>query len=277
VIVANQEKRHKIFLYLLLKGVIMKNVVIFLSICIVLAISCKKKTTTSGTPAQATTTGLNNPQAPNLVINVPPDANGILIASSVPYTFSDNYSTTLGNASAFFYTSPGNYNYVDAGTVKCNDSVLTKLSGGSYMFSGKAVHAPQSGIGYSGGSVWNVSGNTAPAFTFTSLAFPSAPTPTSSNLLYKNSNYTLTFSGVANADSISIYFGCDSVVIRKVISGSLNSATYLASEIASVKKAYSSNKGYFNITPYNLKSTSVSGKKYYMANANTSTYTVNIQ
>ncbi|MGZ4037886.1 MAG: hypothetical protein ACXVPQ_08675 [Bacteroidia bacterium] len=254
----------------------MKNAVILLALCLLLAISCKKKNT-DNTTTPSTTAGQNNPPAPNLVINVPSDASGILIASLIPYTFTNNYTTALGNATAFFYTATGNYNYVDAGTVKCNDSILVKQSGGSYMFSGKPLYQPQSGIEYGSGAVWNVSGSTASAFTFTSSQFPSAATVTSGNLLNKSSNYTLTFSGVSNADSISIYFGCDSLVIRRVVAGTMGAAVYTSTDVASVKKAISTNKGYFNITPYNLKSTTASGKKYYMANANTTTFTVNIQ
>jgi hypothetical protein len=257
----------------------MKNIVYILSVCILLIISCKKKNKNSiddNSQTQGTTTGVNVPPPPNLIINVPHDANGVLMASRVPYNFG-SFTTLVGNASAFFYTSPSDYNYQDAGVVKCNDSILMKQSG-SYYFGGKAINfQTYSGINYTAGSLWNVTGNEAPAINYTITSFPTDANMTSSNLLYKNATYTLTFNGANNSDSVAVYLGCDSQMVKKTIGATTYSVSFTGSEVASTKKHGSTNKGFFNIIPYSLQSASFSSKKYYFINASTSTWTVTIQ
>jgi hypothetical protein len=245
-----------------------------------LIFSCKKKkeenneTPVTYTPAPAT------PVKPVFAIGIPGDADGVLNASLIPYTFSSGgFTTKVGNATAFFYKAPGDYNYIDAGTVKCNDSTLTKLSGGSYSFNGTAINGQaESGINYSSGAIWTGGGTSAvPAFTIANTIFPTDATITSATTFTHNASYNLTFSGVANADSVQILFGCDSVLILKTVNAAVTSYSYSAAEVASVKKKFSGKKGYFTFTPCKLTPNSISGKKYYSLNSTTKTYTVTIQ
>ncbi len=256
----------------------MKNIVFLISVCVLLGFSCKKKNKASEeSNSSGTTTGILLPSPPNYVIPVPADADGALFASRAPYIF-PSFTTLLGKASAFFYTAPGNYNYVDAGIVKCNDSVLVKQSGGSYYFGGKAInYQTYSGIDFTSSITWSVSGNVAPAFTYSTNVFPTDGVLTSPLIMYKNANYNLTLSGASAADSIVIYLTCDSIPVKKTIPGNATSTTIFASQIAASKKSGTNTKGFLNLIPYTIQSKTVSAKKYYLVNSTTATFTVSIQ
>lgn len=240
--------------------------------------ACKKKSSNNDTTTPVTPP-VSSPVAPSFFINIPSDAYGVLMASRTPYTFSNNFVTLKGDASAFFYTAPGDYNYVDAGTVKCCDSTLVRQSSGSFLFNSKAKNGQAiSGINYSSGSTWTVTGTSSvPAFTYAIASFPSDAILTSSTLISKTLPYTATFNSPANSDSVVVLFGCDSVLQKKTVSAGSGSCSFTAAQVAAVKKAGSVNKGYINFLSYQIQANTVSGKKYYMVNSNTVTYTVTIQ
>lgn len=220
------------------------------------------------------------PQAPAFVITIPADADGVIWASQTPYEFSNFYVTQLGGASAYFYTAPGNYNYVDAGIVKCNDSTLVKQSSGSYYFGGKAINGqPLSGINYTSGSTWTISGTASvPSFTFANTSFPTIAALTSSTLISKTSAYTVTFNGAVNADSVVVMISGDSTGIQKKIVTAISGAcNFSAAEIGKVKKYGSTMFPYINLISYKIQANPVSTKKYYMVNSISSSYRVNVQ
>lgn len=251
----------------------------FVLIVLVLGLtgSCKKKKTQEEetTPVTPPVTVAQNPVTD---INVPADADGALWASQIPYEFTNFYVTQLGKSSAFFYSAPGNYSCVDAGVVKCNDSVLVKVSGGSFLFSGKAINGqPYSGINYASGATWTVAGTTSvPAFSVSAPSFPTPPALTSSTLISKAAPYVLTYSGVTNADSVVIILNGDSTFRqKKTVVSSAGSFTFTAAEIGKIKKIGSGLFPYLTMISYNMQSTAVSAKKYYFINSNTSTYRIN--
>jgi hypothetical protein len=254
----------------------MKNIALII-LALGLITGCKKKKAEEEeTPAPINTTP-TNPPAPVLSVNIPADADGVLMASEIPFEFGNGYITRLGKASAFFYTAPGNYNYVDAGTVSCKDSVLVKTSG-SYYFGGKPINGqPFSGINFGSGSTWSVTGTSSvPAFTFATTTFPTVAALTSGTLISKNSPYNATYSGVANADSVVIILNGDSVFTqKKTVLASSGTCTFTAAEIGQVKKMGSVDFPYLHIISYSILSNTVSTKKYYMVNSNTSTYRIN--
>ena len=240
-------------------------------------ISCKKKKNGEEPSTDPVTITPTNPPAPVLPVTIPADADGVLMASEIGYEFGNGYVTRLGKASAFFYTSPGNYNYVDAGTVLCKDSLLAKISG-SYYFGGKPINGqPYSGINYAAGSTWSVSGTTSvPAFTFSTSTFPSIGALTSGTLISKTSPYTATFSGATNADSVVVMLTGDSVLVqKKTVLASSGSCTFSAAEIGKVKKQVSGVFPSLHIISYTIFANTVSAKKYYMVNSNTNTYRIN--
>jgi hypothetical protein len=252
-----------------------KIALIVLALCVFVACKKKKKEDETTTPIEIP---INPPQPPVLTINIPADADGVLMASQIPYEFTNNYVTQLGKASAFFYTAPGNYNYLDAGIVTCNDSVLAKQSGGSYYFAGKAINGqPFSGINYGSGSTWSVTGTSSvPAFTFATTSFPSIAALTSSTMIPKTSAYNATFSGGANADSVVVMLVCDSVLLKKTVDVASGMCAFTATQVASVKKHGSVNFSYINFVSYKIQPNTVAAKKYYMVNSITSTYRVNV-
>lgn len=254
----------------------MKKIVLVV-LALGLLIGCKKKKNEEEETTPPVTNNPTNPPAPVLVVNIPADADGVLMASRIPHEFGNGYVTQLGKANAFFYTAAGNYNYVDAGTVMCNDSVLPKVSG-SYYFGGKPINGqPVSGINYAAGSSWSVTGSSnVPAFTYTSPVFPSAAALTSGTLISKASTYTLTFTGAANADSVVINLNGDSVLSqRKCVAASLGYCIFTATEIGKVKKKGSVDFPYINMISYSIQTNTVSSKKYYMVNSSTSSYRFN--
>lgn len=244
-----------------------------------LIFGCKKKKTDEEETNNPITPPVTAPAAPVFFINIPSDADGVITSSRIPYEFSNSYVTQLGSASAFFYTAPGNYNYVDAGVVKCNDSILVKQSSGSYLYSGKAVNGqPLSGIDYSGGSTWTITGTASvPSFTFANLSFPTIAALTSSTLISKTSAYNATFSGAANADSVVVMISGDSTSIqKKIVSAGSGICAFTAAEIGKVKKSGSTNFPFINFISYRIQANAVSTKKYYMVNSISSSYKINI-
>lgn len=254
----------------------MKKIALIVLALVVLA-ACKKKKTEENSNTAPIPPLANNPQNPVTDIFIPADADGVLRASEIPYEFSNSYVTRLGKATAYFYTAPGDFNYVDAGAVKGNDSILVKQSG-AYYFGGKPINGqPKSGINYTGGSTWTVAGTSSvPSFTFSNTSFPTAAALTSGTLISKSVAYNMTYSGVANADSVVIILSGDSTAIQKrTVAASAGGCTFTSAEIGKVKKAGSGNFPYMNIISYNIVANSVSTKKYYIINCNTSTYKIN--
>lgn len=239
--------------------------------------ACKKKKTEEEESPTPVTPPTASPMAPVLSVNIPADADGVLMASVIPHEFGNGYITQLGKASSFFYTAPGNYNYVDAGTVKCNDSVLVKTSG-TYYFNGKPINGqPGSGINYAAGSTWSVTGTSSvPSFTYSSGTFPTGAALTSGTLISKSAPYVVTYTGAANADSVVISLSGDSVFMqKKSVLASAGTCTFTAAEIGKVKKIGSGNFPYLNIISYSINGNTVSTKKYYMVNSITTTYRIN--
>jgi hypothetical protein len=255
----------------------MKKVVLIV-LALGLLIACKKKKTEEE-PTTPITIPVNPPQAPVFFINIPADADGVLTSSQDPYEFTNLYVTRLGKATAFFYTAPGNYNYVDAGVVKCNDSTLIKQSSGSYYFGGKPINGqPFSGINYGSGSTWTVSGTASvPSFTFANTNFPTIAALTSGTVISKTSLNTITFNGATNADSVVVMLSCDSVLKKRTVSAAAGTCTFTAAEASAVKKTGSTNFVYLNFISYKIQANAVSTKKYYMVNSITSTNRVNLQ
>ena len=253
-----------------------KIILIFVALSVF--VSCKKKKTDENQTDTIPPTVLPA-QAPVFSFNIPSDADGVLIASQIPHEFTNLYVTQLGGASAYFYTAPGNFSYVDAGTVTCNDSVIVKQSSGSYYFGGKAINGqPVSGINYGSGATWTVTGSSSvTSFTFANASFPSAAALTSSTLIPKSNPYTVTFSGVANADSVVVMISGDSTNLqKKTVVATAGLCNFSAAEIGAVKKYGSTNNPFINFVSYRLQLNAVSSKKYYMVSSSSSSYMVNV-
>lgn len=250
----------------------MKKLMLFI-LALGLFLACKKK---NKEPEATVPPAVVTPQNPVSVITIPADADGVLNASRAQKNSS--YPTYVGDATAFFYNSATSYSYVDAGTVKCNDSVLVKQSSGPYQYLGKLVGTqPYSGIDYSAGYSWTVTGTSSvPSFTFANASFPSNAALTSSTLIPKAISYTCTFTPPLNSDSVVVMLTCDSVLQKKTVAASTGTCSFSAAEVSAVKKDGSTNFPYVSLISYRIQPNVVSVKKYYMVSSTTATWRVNI-
>jgi hypothetical protein len=248
--------------------------IILIALTLLMFAACKKKK--DGGEEETVPPAVGTPQPVAPPIRIPLDADGLLYAYRTQK--SSSYSTYVGDAAAFFYTAPGNYILIDGGTVKCNDSVLVKQSSGSYLYYGKLVSTQAySGIDYSAGHIWTVSGaGSVPGFTFTNSTFPTNAALTSSTLIAKSNPYNCTFASPLNADSVVVQLICDSIQQKKTVAASTGSCSFSAAEIDAVEKQGSTNYTYLNLISYKLQPNTVAAKKYYIVGSITATTRVNI-
>jgi len=236
--------------------------------------SCKKKNVEP--EPEITPPPANNPAPPNLVFGIPPDADGIFMASFIPYRFTDNSTTYLGNASVFLFEGAGKYKYVDGGVIKSGDTVIPKISGGSYYFAANPQHGSAvSGLDHSSGSYWNIAGNASagvPTFSVFAPDMPFMGTLSSPPNASRSQPYEATITTFNDADSIVVLLSCDSVTVKKTIGGNEFKCNFTAAEMGSVKKANSFKQGSFTIIPYRVSISYSGGKKYYFYNSVSSTY-----
>ncbi len=111
-----------------------KRFTIFIGLLSVLVWSCKKKNKAAEEETPVVAPAPTQPTPPALLINLPTDAEGVFIASFLPHKYDNATSGFVGNAQAFIYPSATDHSYIDGGTVMVNDTVLPRLSSGSYYF-----------------------------------------------------------------------------------------------------------------------------------------------
>jgi hypothetical protein len=173
-------------------------------------------------------------------------------------------SLALGTAVAVFPTTAGATTFADAGTVINNTKTLSKQNNNSYVFTPATTDV--TGIDFSGGSEWEVSGSSnVPAFNYTYAPFPSNPKITSSVSevnLANGYNFTLQNAN-SNADSVLFILASGSKYVSKTLPGNATSANFSASDLATLT---TSSQGLIQVTPYKIKSDIVNGKKYYFIN-----------
>ncbi len=171
----------------------------------------------------------------------------------------------IGTAVTAFPTAAGGTTYQDAGTVQCNTKALTKQSNNSYVF--QPSQSDASGIDFSSGSDWNVSGaGTIPAFTHSFNSFPTSPTITSNTDEVTLANgYTFSISGVSNADSILFILASGSGYVQKRVGGWETSVTFSVSDLSTLQ---ASDYGLIQVTPYTYQENTsvIPGKKVYFVN-----------
>lgn len=213
--------------------------------------------------------------APSAITSTPSDANGVCVASKVNVTTAVPGTTivvtiTLGSATSSFYSTAGSSTLDDAGIVKSNDSTLAKQSNNSYVFTPKSA----TGINYTSSSKWNISGNgSIPTISYTANGFPSAPTVPSVTSISKGASYTVNSSSVSNADSLCYQITAGSKSIYKIVAATQTSYTFPASEMGTLDET---ENGFISITAYKFNNTTVSSKKIYFINLNTSNKSVKV-
>lgn len=239
------------------KYIVMKKngiIIATLLLVIVAASSCKKETTTPTTPSASAPT----PPAPS-------DADGAFVAiNSITYqSITAPVIGTIVNkielGAAVAWLGEANA-FVDAGTVTCEDSTLTKQSNNSYAFVPKSVQ----GIDWSSATAWSVSGAGAVSgFSYThNASFPSVDSIANSANVNTAADFTLEAKGnVSNSDSVVFVVIGPKASVTKIKGPNTKTCLFTASEMATLGTG--NNVGILQIAPYRLQPNTINGKKYY--------------
>jgi len=192
------------------------------------------------------------------------DAFGVLVAvKSVSYTSVGGFEVPVevNSGSAFFPTDAGATTFADAGTVSLENKNLTKQANNIYAYDDYLNPLTLSNI------TWNVTGNgSIPAFSKT----VSRPLPTFSGFstlpstVSKASGITISLgSAVYAADSVIVMITSSNDAVLKSVSGNSGSVSFSSADLT---KLNTSTVGSVSISPYNLSSETIGGKKYYFVN-----------
>lgn len=259
----------------------MKKAAIYLSAFFLAAglHSCKKSSTSTPTPPA------NNPPT----VNTPKDAWGVMgvVKLQASYTtpaypgvpsYSIDYN--VGTAVAAFSDAIGSATLVDAGTVKVNDSTLTKVQNNGYGFTPAGVAAGSDlGLSTSGYTHnWVVSGSAGvTGFTYQHYGYlPTVGSITSSSDIQTSAAYTLSVSNIANnCDSIIWIMAGPNGNVRHTTGPGVYSNSFTASEVGSLGKG--DNVGLLQVTPYFVIPATINSKKYYFVKESCATKFVNLK
>lgn len=198
-----------------------------------------------------------------------PDSEGLLTASQTVLVQSvigmGDSKTSSGLALAVFPEDPGGLKYIQAGSVMCNERELSVQDRRVYAF--EPSFSNVRGIDFSVGEArWDVSGSEQmDAFSHTLSGFP-AEIEFESDVrdIDLSSNYTLSISGVQNADSLIYIVAADGDFVMKRTEASKTSVTFSASDFEPIKN---SEKGLVQVTAFNVNPEDINGKRMYFVNA----------
>lgn len=214
----------------------------------------------------------STPENADTSVPPPSDAAGLMMATAVFTTvnqFGFELDYEVGTATAIFAPDGDFSAPVTAGDVSLSGNALG-VAGESNVYVYTPGATNPTGINLDDDHVWTVSGaNGVPSITHTTSTFqPYVASFTSSTDISKSSNYTLSCTGVSNADSV--YFTIGTVV--KVRAGSVLSCEFTADELSVLPTGPS----IAQIAPYNLESAMYGGAKYYFGKQASRSVTVNI-
>jgi hypothetical protein len=259
----------------------MKKVAIYLSAFVLAAglHSCNKGSTSTPTPPA------NTPPS----VTAPSDAWGAMVVVKLKTAYttpaypglpSQTIAYNVGTAAAVFYNAVGATTFVDAGTTKVNDSLLTKLQNNGYAFSPTGIAAGSDlGLNLNGYSHnWTVSGSSnVTALSYSHSGYlPNIGDVVSSTDVATNAAYTLTVDGTSyTADSMIWVLAGPSGHVQHVTGPGVFSNTFSASEVGTVGKG--DNQGLVQVAPYFINSTTLNGKKYYFIKESCATKTVSLK
>lgn len=239
-----------------------------MTICFaVLTTSCKKNDD-DDSPSTPTTPTETDPPTPQ-----PKDANGTMVAVqsvtviTVP-GFGDQ-EVPFYTAVAVFYDDPTSGAFLNAGTVMCEGSDLTKQSNNSYTFIPSQTN-PQ-GLDFNGNIDWEVSGaGTVPTISESiNIGFPSVGSVNSDSLIKKTEDYTLSCNFVSSADSIIWMIGG----LIHTTAGGQSSYTFTKDELSTLAAGPS----IAQVAAYRYTSSTTDGKNYYYINEDVKSKQVALQ
>jgi len=187
------------------------------------------------------------------------DASGVLVATKVK-SIQMGIAIDIGVASAVFYDVVGDTSFANAGEVKCQSTALTKHDNNAYVFA--PTQTDPTGLSFSSTVSWNVEGaGNVSAFTHDLTgAFPDSDSITSSTSIDRNSAYTLSSTGVTNADSVLfIIAGGSGTPLIKYKAGNTITCDFTAAEMATLPAG----PGIIQIVPMKIVDSTFGGRKNY--------------
>lgn len=167
----------------------------------------------------------------------------------------------LNTATAAFMESAGSTTMVDGGAVTLNSMNLKKVQNNAYIYDD--ILNPLD----FGSVTWTAAGNgNVPAISKTvSRGFPAFSNadalPAS---LSKASGISIGLGNkVSNADSVIVVVGSNNKSVHKIVAGNAPSVNFSTTELSALG---ASSVGLISVSPYNISSETISGKKYYFIN-----------
>lgn len=202
------------------------------------------------------------------------DGYGALVAVKTVTTIEVGFGipdqeVIFGMGVAAFFDGTDYTTRLDAGTVTCEDSLLSRFTDGTYStYNTTSV----TGIEFAGDPSWSVSGaGLIPSFTHTSdRGFPYLESITSEATVNRANGYTMTLQGgQANTDSILWVIGGEPFGTT----GPMSSRTFTAAELSGLQAGTS----IIQVAAYNIDSSMEGGKKFYYINEKVVTQTVTVE
>ncbi len=242
--------------------------------CLVVISACKKDDEDDDDNTPTVTTPANPMPTPD-------DADGVCVsiksASVVDAPIVGPQTTFIGLAVAAFPNSSGTF--LEAGTVTCNSSGLTKNDNNSYTFTPNANNP--SGIDFSNSNDWDVSGaGSITGFSYSnSTDIPEIGDITADGTVNTGSSLNLGIDmGNSNTDlhgADSIYYGVygpDGQLIHAT-GGGTTSHTFTASQMATV----GAGTGFVQVAAVTFNQQNLSGQTIYFVNEGVLTKSVTFE
>ncbi len=207
--------------------------------------------------------------APTNNITVP-GADATLIAvksNSLTETPIGTFPIEIGTAVAVFFENQTNF--IDVGTVKLNQSALSKYDNNSYVFT-PGLTEP-TGLDLSGSISWEVAGNASfSGFSYTPTnTFPNVGNITSAGTVTKSDGYTISIAEISGADSILYQIGG----VVKMQAGNIVNCQFTSAELSGL----SNGTNVAQAAALNYKQETLDGKNVYFLKEAVSTKTVTIE
>lgn len=239
-----------------------------MALCL-LATACSKDDDDSATPEPTGGGSTNNNAASTTpLVN---GADGALFAVSTATTYEVPFvgpiAIDLNTGVGVFYDDAGAK--VNAGTVRCNDSLFT-FQNGAYYFQQSIGNI--TGLDFGPGVNWNVTGGSGiPAFTrsITSIPMPSVGDVNSATTINRATDYTLSVPFVSGADSVYYTVGG----LLKRTGGGATSCVFTAAELGTLNAG----TNIVQVAAFTYYGENIGGKDIYFGKERVITKSVTLQ
>lgn len=216
-------------------------------------------------------------------INLPSDGYGLMAAiqtnvvtiMSIP-GMPDPIITTIkiDAAAAYFPTDLGGSTFSDVGTVKLNTFTLDKDASNNYNKVATMLYDTSTGLGISSNARWTVSSisgitnysvSVPPIYDLDYFGTILGSTKTISKSKGLSFYLSSRLSGAVDSVYVVIVGGAGTGIFKKSYAASTGYVTIPPADLSVLSTGAT---GQFQITPYKINSTTVSGKKYYFVSEN---------